>query len=176
MIARCYHKNFRGYKNWGGRGIVVCERWRHSFQNFLTDMGLRPAGKSLDRHPDNDGNYEPGNCRWATRLEQRHNARPRQGGQKITFLGRSQSIFAWAKELGINRTTLKSRLSRGVNLERALTGKELRCLRNVNAPEGLAWCFSCQAYKPRSKFNSNRYRKNGLQAKCRSCESTRSSG
>jgi hypothetical protein len=72
MIHRCTNPNATSYERYGGRGIAVCERWR-SFENFLADMGERPEGKSIDRYPDNDGNYEPGNCRWATPKEQRAN-------------------------------------------------------------------------------------------------------
>lgn len=75
MWARCTNSKLKSYKNYGGRGISVCERWK-DFQNFLDDMGARPDGKSLDRYPDNDGNYEPNNCRWATAKEQRANQRP----------------------------------------------------------------------------------------------------
>jgi hypothetical protein len=78
MIARCTNPNDPGWKNYGGRGIRVCERWRNSFENFLADMGLKPSpGLSIER-VENDGNYEPGNCRWATRKEQRANQRPRR--------------------------------------------------------------------------------------------------
>ena len=73
MKSRCYEKNAKGYKNWGGRGISVCDRWRNSFPNFLADMGRKPSPDlSIDRI-DNDGNYEPGNCRWATRSQQQRN-------------------------------------------------------------------------------------------------------
>jgi len=76
MIARCSNPNQRAYKNYGGRGIKVCERWMQ-FKNFLDDMGEPPEGLTIDRI-NNDGDYEPGNCRWATRKEQCLNSRPRK--------------------------------------------------------------------------------------------------
>ena len=74
MKTRCYNKNSLDYENYGSRGIVVCDRWRDSFENFLADMAEKPAGLTLDRI-NNDGNYEPGNCRWATYSEQNKNRR-----------------------------------------------------------------------------------------------------
>jgi hypothetical protein len=73
MIQRCTNPKNPGWGSWGGRGIMVCSRWL-DFKNFLVDMGPRPDNLSIDRI-DNDGNYEPGNCRWATALQQRHNRR-----------------------------------------------------------------------------------------------------
>jgi hypothetical protein len=73
MIARCTNPKNSRYKDWGGRGIKVCERWR-KFKNFLADMGQKPTGMSLDRI-NNDGDYRPDNCRWATWKEQNHNRR-----------------------------------------------------------------------------------------------------
>jgi hypothetical protein len=77
MIVRCTDENREDYHRWGGRGITVCDRWRESFENFLADMGPRPPGRTLDRYPDKDGNYEPGNCRWATWKQQAENRRKR---------------------------------------------------------------------------------------------------
>jgi hypothetical protein len=82
MLQRCYNDNHPGYSDYGGRGIKVCKRW-HKFENFLSDMGRRPPGVhgkrskyTLDRHPDNDGNYEPDNVRWATWKQQAQGRRP----------------------------------------------------------------------------------------------------
>jgi hypothetical protein len=75
MRDRCNNPSHRSYKNYGGRGIKVCERW-NDFTNFIADMSDRPPGTMLDRYPDNDGNYGPGNVRWATRKESNENRRP----------------------------------------------------------------------------------------------------
>ena len=118
MNQRCVNANDKFYHEYGARGISVCERWRESFENFYADMGPRPSDKhSIDRR-DNDGNYEPSNCRWATRTEQ---ARNRSNNVIISYKGKSQCIAAWAEEVGMKSRTLRDRLKSGWSAEDALT-------------------------------------------------------
>lgn len=119
MINRCYRKTAVRYERWGGRGIAVCERWRHSFENFIADMGLKPSpSHSLDRYPNRDGNYEPGNCRWATNSQQVRNS---SWFRALTFNGETKTLLEWATTLGGKRSLIDNRLRRGWPLERALT-------------------------------------------------------
>lgn len=109
VIKRCTNKNDLAYKLYGMRGITVCERWKNSFENFFADMGMRPSPKhSIDRI-DNNGNYEPGNCRWATTKEQSRNTRRTL---RIEFNGKVQCVADWAKELGVNRSSLLDRIQK----------------------------------------------------------------
>lgn len=109
MMSRCFDPNCNGFYKYGARGVVVCERWK-TFENFLSDMGLRPSpGHSIDRI-DVNGNYEPGNCRWATRKEQ---ARNRRITRTITINGTTKPLSQWAEERGIPYHTLKSRVRSG---------------------------------------------------------------
>jgi hypothetical protein len=115
---RCENPSFRGYKNYGGRGIKICSRWRDSLENFLADMGKRPSARhSIDRI-DTNGDYEPDNCRWATMSQQ---ARNRRNNRVLEFAGKRATLTEFALEYGISKITLKDRLNRGWSLDRALT-------------------------------------------------------
>ena len=92
MKARCHRKTYPERRFYGGRGISVCDRWRNSFEAFYEDMGDCPPGRSIDRI-DNDGNYEPGNCRWATWDQQISNRRKRGISRKTRNYGPSQATF-----------------------------------------------------------------------------------
>lgn len=118
MIQRCGNPCHRSFSYYGGRGIKVCERWRKSFETFLADVGERPApGMRLDRWPDQNGDYEPGNIRWATSAEQAANKR---SARLLTIGGRTQSVTEWALEVGISRMTIFDRLDLGWSPERAV--------------------------------------------------------
>lgn len=117
MKARCLNPSHAYFKNYGGRGIHVCDRWL-SFENFLADMGEKPAGRSIDRI-DSNGHYEPSNCRWATRAEQDENKR---SSRLIVAFGRTQTLQQWADEIGITHGALIFRLDKANwPVERALT-------------------------------------------------------
>jgi hypothetical protein len=116
MRDRCFNPNDTYYHNYGGRGINVCDRW-NDFQNFFDDMGERPENRSLDRI-NNDGDYEPANCRWATKDQQEKNKR---SNKRIVFEGKSMIGVEWAKELNMDYSTLLTRLRRGWTVERAFT-------------------------------------------------------
>ena len=117
MNERCYTVGASDYPRYGGRGIHVCDRWRISFLAFLHDMGERPAGKTLDRK-DVNGDYEVSNCRWATAKQQAEN---RRGTTLLTFRGQTQTISTWAKQVGLDKGTIKARLAKSWSVDRALT-------------------------------------------------------
>lgn len=114
-IQRCMDAGDESHADYGARGIRVCDRWM-SFENFLADMGKAPAGLSIDRK-DNDGNYEPGNCKWATRAEQSRNTRRTR---LITMNGRTQCLTDWAKEMGLSFHAVHKRIKTGYTPEEAL--------------------------------------------------------
>jgi len=117
MKNRCLNPKAQGFRYWGGRGIKICDRWM-VYENFLEDMGPRPTPKhSLDRI-NNNGDYEPSNCRWATIDEQNRNKRTNIW---MTFRGKTMLPIDWSKELGICIETLEGRLRRGWSHEKTLS-------------------------------------------------------
>ena len=109
MKDRCFNPNTKGYPNWGGRGITVCDRWL-DFENFLADMGTKPSPKhSLDRI-DNDGDYCPDNCRWSTKAEQENNKRT---NRLITIDDVTLTIAQWEKKMGFSKNVIWERLKSG---------------------------------------------------------------
>lgn len=118
MKARCHNPKNPAYEDYGGRGIVVCERWRESFKNFYEDMGPAPGPEySVDRFPDVDGNYEPSNCRWATRVEQNNNTRR---NVFVEYQGEKFTFSQLARKVGLNVFTLAHRLESGMSVEEAV--------------------------------------------------------
>jgi hypothetical protein len=115
MRDRCNNEKNHAYKNYGGRGVKVCERW-NEFTNFLDDMGKRPSRTSIDRI-DNNGDYEPGNCRWATRTEQNRNAR---SCVYVEIDGVTRTVSEWSVVSGINVYTLYARVDAGCSPEKFL--------------------------------------------------------
>ena len=119
MIQRCTNSKRPDFKFYGGRGIKVCPQWRNSFSAFLADVGERPTSDySLDRFPNQDGNYEPGNVRWATKDQQMQNTR---ATRLLSFGGKTMGLTAWARYLGLARGSIQVRLANGWSIQRALT-------------------------------------------------------
>jgi hypothetical protein len=116
MSRRCLEPKNKDFKHYGGRGITVCERWR-TYENFLADMGTKPAGMTLDRI-NNDGGYEPSNCRWVSHAEQMRN---RGFCRRLTIFGRTMIASEWAREAGMTVSQLFNRLYAGWKPEDAVT-------------------------------------------------------
>src|SRR5213592_3958950 len=125
MIQRCEDPNHPAYSRYGGRGVNVYPRWRTAFVDFRTDLmasiGLRPSKHhTLDRWPDKNGNYEPGNVRWATWIEQANNRNP-PTCTRLTWNERTMTIAEWSDYTGLHRTTILNRVKYGWPIERILT-------------------------------------------------------
>lgn len=116
MIQRCDNDTHISYDNYGGRGVTVCERW-YSFDNFISDMGERPMGFTLDRI-DNDIGYSPSNCKWSNRIDQANN---RRDNQIITYNGETLSHSQWSQRLFNDMYTVRQRLHLGWSIEDTLT-------------------------------------------------------
>jgi len=123
MKKRCLDKDCENYHNYGGRGIAVCERWANSFEAFFLDMGSRPTAKHSIERNDNNGNYEPGNCRWATPIEQANNKR---STVLIDINGVAKPLSVLAREHGLDRSVVVSRIARNESADSLFRPSELR--------------------------------------------------
>lgn len=115
MLRRCNDKDDSLYKYYGGRGVSVCREWM-TYGNFLKDMGKSPINTTIDRI-DNNGNYEPSNCRWATRKEQANN---RRGNVLLTFRGETHTASQWSEMLNLNKYTIYEKVRKKISVEKIL--------------------------------------------------------
>lgn len=122
MITRCRNTKNPGYQSYGAKGVTVCDRWLE-FELFLADMGERPLGTTIDRI-ESSGNYEPGNCRWATHVEQNNN---RRNNIVLTVGGVTKVLSAWAQEMLVDARLIWSRIfHRGWGVEEAVLTPTLK--------------------------------------------------
>lgn len=129
MIQRCHNPNNPNFKNYGGRGISVSDRWRAGFSNFLHDMGVKPSSRhTLERVNNNEG-YCAENCMWVTRKEQQKNTR---SNRWITINGQRKTESDWAREKGIHSTTISHRIARGMSESEAVLVEPKLCGRRVS--------------------------------------------
>lgn len=157
MIARCHRQRNAEYRNYGGRGITVCDRWRGDFAAFIGDLGKRPSPTHTLERLDNDTGYCPGNVRWATQKEQSRNKRT---NTRIELNGRTQTLIEWSEEIGINYKTLRYRLDQGWSVERALT-----------TPAAFGSFYRSKTHCPNGhEYNAeNTYMRKGGARACRAC-------
>lgn len=149
---RCFNVNHIHYKDYGGRGITMCEEWRNDYAAFLRDVGPRPQGMTLDRYPNNDGNYEPGNVRWATELEQ---ARNKRNNRLLTYKNKTLCLSEWSERSGIGCSTISARIAHGWSVEKAITvSVNYAERRRTHCPKGHLYEMT----------------RNGMQRECRQCK------
>jgi hypothetical protein len=116
--SRCTNPNVPAYPNYGGRGIVMCDRWLNSFENFYADLGPKPTPAHTIERIDNDGPYAPDNCKWATRIEQANNKR---SNVFVTYQGITQSVPDWCRQLGLPYARISTRIEKGMPPEEAFS-------------------------------------------------------
>lgn len=128
---RCNNESDVRFNDYGGRGISIDESWAVSFERFISDMGIRPSPRHQIDRIDNNGDYEPSNCRWATRKE---NARNKRNNVVLSARGMSMCVSEWSEILGVSQGVISARIRRGWSEERALFGD--RHKKVYNTPEG----------------------------------------
>lgn len=164
MRLRCLDPKHAAYSDYGGRGITVCDRWKDSPSAFLTDIGPKPSPKhELDRYPDNNGNYEPGNVRWALRND---NCRNRRSNRLIDCDGEQLPLVAWAERSGVRADTISERLARGWDSRRAIFTPARDKSPNGQAKPYTQSCIDCggMAYGTRCQPCENRRRPRDIHA------------
>lgn len=146
MIKRCYSVDNKAYMNYGGRGILVCERWRDSFEYFLHDMGLKPSKSHSIERVDNNGNYEPCNCKWETRKNQ---ARNQRSNTIIEYNGEKFCIAEWSEKLGITSSVFCRRISLGWSIEKIMLEGNNKCnsKKLIHTSKGIIFNTSREAYE-----------------------------
>lgn len=177
MLDRCYNKACQAWSNYGGRGIIVCDRWLgiEGFNNFCNDMGVKPSPEhSIDRINSN-GNYEPNNCRWATDKEQ---ARNRRTNKLISIGEETKSMAEWCEIYDIQYSLVKDRISDGWDPLKALTTKKKRVYLN-NGDKYNFWTiinklddcnkYNCQCECGKKAIVSAFDLLNNKSTKCKSC-------
>ena len=122
MLVRCYTKHHPTYKNYGKRGITVCQKW-HNFESFYSDMGVRPTSRHCLERVNNNAGYSPDNCVWATYKNQQNNKR---NNLNITYKSKTMTVAEWENWLGVRKNFLWKRLNRGWSVEAAITTPTLR--------------------------------------------------
>lgn len=140
MIKRCYNKRCKDYEHYHSKGITVCDKWRASFDNFYTDMGKCPEGYSIDRI-NNDGIYEPSNCRWADQYTQCANRG--DFNHIFTYNNKTMVLKAWSRELNIPYETLRSRIIyNGLSFEQAISKDPYNKMFELNGEKHYLkeWC------------------------------------
>ncbi len=118
MKARCCYIDSHNYNNYGGKGVIVCDRWKDSFENFLEDMGERPSKEYTIHRKNNQLGYFPENCEWANKKVQSNNA---SYNRLITYNNETMTLSYWADRIGMPATTLRGRLENGWTLEQAIS-------------------------------------------------------
>jgi DNA-directed RNA polymerase specialized sigma subunit len=118
MKQRCYNKKHPSYKDYGGRGIIVCKEWINSYDTFIEDMGNKPTKKHTIERIDNSKDYDKENCKWATKIEQSTN---RRSSNFITHDGKTLTAAEWSRQTGIDYMTIRNRVKNGWSHEKAIT-------------------------------------------------------
>lgn len=151
LKKRCYNPRDKRYPQYGARGITVCDRWLSNFAAFYSDMGPRPAGRYTIERKDNNGNYEPSNCKWATYKEQAQN---KSTNHPVTLNGETKCLTEWIRLLDIGASVVKRRIKRGWTAERALTAPtyQSRLLHYDNRDQATADWARELGLKPKTIF------------------------